>query len=130
MTTQTSTTTKYLDQLLDDHIKPNARRLAEIIANGDIAVLFVRRPSLAICQSIGLGAAAKQQIAAGQRAFALPDAGAKNLAKADHVTARWVARQAGPARILVIDGEATLLVNKGERGFSLEQGSTDAELIH
>lgn len=114
-----------LSYVLDDHIKPNALAIAEIVAAGGIAVVVANLSALSVQFAKALGwdgkAAVFRMSAKGRRVFA---AGSKQ--NADHVTASWlVAKRDG--RILYVEHSSTLLINftPGE-GYSLEPGSTDS----
>lgn len=110
-------------QLFDGTIQPNAQRIAEIVSSGGIAVVVHElHPSLrATVRSMGWR---------GKPVFPMPRAAALRFAMAtasDEITRRWLRREGGAGRVLVLMHLGSFLFNLDANGFALEPGSTDAE---
>lgn len=115
---------KVLDEILNHGIKPHADAIAEIVADGDIAVVVYRLRPDAERHARALGWDGVSPV------FEMSEATrvrmiASSETIADHLKARWL-RSHQPGRILVLTGVGSLLVNIDEKnGFSIEPRSTD-----
>jgi hypothetical protein len=118
---------RHMQRILDEGIKPHATRIAEVcFGNGGLAVVVFELDEKS--QS-GL----RQHGWRGEPVFPMPETMRRALTETDHITGPWVAqrwRDGDPLRILLVVHQGSLLVNYAlGRGFYIEPGSTDAEVI-
>lgn len=111
-------TSAFMEALLDEHIKPQSERIAQLRVEGRIAVVAIRPTADARRAAHAVG-----PYDGTTRAYPLLHS--DDLASADDVTARWVRLEPGdPLKIFVIHTGGTLLVNHdNERGWHFEPGS-------
>jgi hypothetical protein len=121
-------TSVYLERILEEGIKPCAAMISEIAEGGGIAVLVYKATGKSAKHAIRkMGGSGLHT-----HAFRLSSEYTSVIASSDHVTRQWVARsEDGLAKILVISGHGTLLVNfHRERGFWIEPGSADEQVLN
>lgn len=114
-----------LNRLLQEGIKPHARRIAELGIQGRFAcVVFEPGPTaITILKAMNRHSAGP--------VFALSECEVAMLAASDQVAERWFSSRpnARKQEIFAFVQEGTPLINHEHRlGFSLEPGSTDQEL--
>lgn len=106
---------------LRELFKANFDALDEIMSTGEIAG-FIWKVSPDVLKSFGVGPGE------GPFVVKLPGSVRKNLKNSDAVTSQWV-RGGRTGRVFVVWTVGTLLVNFNNGiGWSLEPGSTDAEV--
>lgn len=121
-----------LSRMLDAVIRPNAALIARLTtapAPGVCCAVFEPDASLTAEAARDVGWDGEHHV------FLLADEHRERIAvgcdeAGDVVTARWMRDRAREGRVFVMMHSATLLMNIGPDGFSLEPGSTDAEWMN
>lgn len=119
-------TQKFLDDLLENGIKPHQQTLAEIALRGEVAVIAYKPDPMAFDALDALGWKKRP-------AFAVTRTRMREIAEQtpqDKAFQAWAARPSGEKclRIFVFQQSGTFLVNCRQGGdLEIEPGSTDSE---